>query len=703
MEKYVGKNLIKPDVVKKALGQAKYAGDIVMDNMLHLALVRSEYAHAEVTDIDTSALPEGVTVFTADDLAENLIVDIITDEPVFAQKVLFKGEPVAMVAAETRDEAIKAASLVKVSYNVLPPVLDAEEGAKEDAVKLKADGNVFSRFFNEKGNVEEAFKNCDLIVEDCFTVPPQEHAYIEPEAGVAWMEEDGVHLYTSSQSVFRDKEMVCGALGLGEDKVHVKAATIGGAFGGKDGHNVQIFVALAAYKTGRPAKLVFSREESITCTYKRHGIKTYVKMGFSKDGKILAYDAKGFVDTGAYVGYGASVLGLYCEHLPGPYLIPNIRLEGQLVFTNTVTASAFRGFGVPQGAFATESVINRAADALGIDPIDIRIKNAIKQGDRGSVDTLREHTEGIELALRKMKETDLWKSREENADPTIGYGVAAGHLSCGFGKHVPDFAEVEIIEEADGVKVMVGFTDLGQGSTASLRAIAADALQMPIEKVTMVMSDTDVTYNCGCAAASRSTFIGGNAIVAAAEIFKAKKAAGETNIRARAKEDFPQVSEDVGRIGVPHVMFTNVVQAAKVKVDPMSGQVKVLDFVDVTEAGTIVNPMQFAGQSHGGGLQSIGYAVSEGCFYAPDGTMKTADFTSYLIPTALDAPNMTAITVESYEPTGPFGVKGGAEAPTVPAAAAVTAAVVAVTGAYITALPIDPEINLRAIMRKRGK
>ena len=703
MEKYVGKNLIKPDVEMKAMGKAKYAGDIVMENMLHVALVRSEYAHAEVTGIDFSAVPAGVQVFTAADVAENIIVDIISDEPVFAEKVLFKGEPVAMVAAETRDEAIKAAKLVKVSYNVLPPVLDAEEGAKEDAVKIKPEGNVFSRFFNEKGDVDEAFKTCDVVVEGCYTVPPQEHAYIEPEAGVAWMEEDGVHLYTSSQSVFRDKEMVCGALGLGEDKVHVKAATIGGGFGGKDGHNVQIYVALAAYKTGRPAKLVFSREESIACTYKRHGIKTYVKMGFNKDGKILAFDAKGFVDTGAYVGYGSSVLGLYCEHLPGPYNIPNIRLEGKLVFTNKVTASAFRGFGVPQGAFATEGIINRAADILGIDPVDIRIKNAVKQGDRGSVNTLREHTEGIEQALITLKETPFWKSREENTDPTVGYGIAAGHLSCGFGKNIPDFAEVEIIEEADGVKLMVGFTDLGQGSCASLRAIAADALEMPVEKVTMVMSDTDVTYNCGCAAASRSTFIGGNAIVAAAEVYKAKKEAGEKNIRARAKVDFPQTTEDIGLFGVPHVMYTNVVQAAKVKVDPMSGQVKVLDFIDVTEAGTIVNPMQFAGQSQGGALQSIGYAVSEGCFFAPDGTMKNTDFTSYLIPTALDAPNMTAVTVDSFEPTGPFGVKGGAEAPTVPAAAAVSAAVASVTGEYITALPIDPEKNLKALMRKRGQ
>lgn len=704
MDKYVGKNLVKADAAMKAMGAAKYAADITMPGMMHLTLVRSEHAHAEILGIDTSKVPEGVKVFTAADLAENIVVDIINDQPAFAdKKALFRGEPVALVAAESREEAVRAAKLVKIEYNVLPAVLDAEEGAKDDSVKLREGSNIFSRFFNEKGNVDEAFKNCDLIVEDCFTVPPQEHAYIEPEAGIAWMEEDGVHMLTSSQSVFRDRNMVCAALGLSPDEVHVKAATIGGGFGGKDGHNVQIFTALAAYKTGRPVKMVFTREESIGCTYKRHAIKTYARIGFDREGNILAFDGKGYVDSGAYTGYGTSVLGLYCEHLPGPYNIPNIRLEGLLVYTNKIPGSAFRGFGAPQGAFATESLISRAAKELGIDQIDIRLKNAVKKGDLGTVGTKMEHSDGIEKALLAMKETSFWKSRGDNTDPTVGYGVAAAQLSCGFGKHVPDYAEAEIIEDGDAVKVMIGFTDMGQGSIASLQAIAADALELPIEKVEMVMADTDLTYDCGCAAASRSTFIGGNAIIAAAEKFKKLKAAGERNIKARAKVDFPEASEDIGAIGVPHVMYTNVVQAAKVKVDPVSGQVRVLDFIDVTEAGTIVNPMQFAGQSQGGALQSIGYATIEGCMFTPDGAMKNMDFTSYLIPTALDAPNMTAITVENYEPTGPFGVKGGAEAPTVPTAAAVAAAVSEVTGGIITALPIDPAANLKALKRKRGE
>ena len=698
MRQYVGEKRGRLEGLDKATGRALYAGDYRMENMLELALVRSEISHGSVRTLDVSALPEDVLVFTGKDFAENVVADIFCDTPVLAyDRIRFRGEPIAIIAADTREKAKEAAKLVKVEYECLPIVRNTED-AKDPALPvLHGDSNLLADFFHEKGDVEKAFEESYLIVEDDFETPAQDHGYMEPDACFAYMEDDRLMVYTSSQNVFADRLMICRALGLAPEQVRVRAAFVGGGFGGKDGHTCQIYPSLVSWLTKRPAKVVFDREEVLACTYKRHGIKTHVKMGFSKEGKILAFDGSAILDTGAYAGYGASVHGLFTEHFPGPYEIPNVRLKTETYYTNKPIAHAMRGFGAPQGAFATESIISRAVAQLGLDPIGMRLDNALVQGSVGALGQPMDHCVGLREALKLVQESDLWKERESNTDPYVGYGVAGGFLSCGLGQKIPDNAKVSVREREDGgFDIGCGLVDIGQGSTTALAAMAADLLETDIENIHMIMADTDKTEDCGCTAASRSVFIAGNALIAAVKQYKKMKEAGLSSDIAMGEAAFPESSKDLGRIGFPHAMYTFVAQAVKLRVDPITGSVSLLDIAAATECGKVINPLGLAGQIQGGIGMSIGFCLGEDCTWK-DGQLIHKNFATYLMPTALDVPNIASYHVDAYEASGPMGVKGAAEVSTVSIAPAINEAVRQASGAILTKLPLSPEEILKAL------
>lgn len=698
MRKYVGEKRGRLEGMDKATGRALYAGDYRMENMLELALVRSEISHGSVHTLDVSALPEDVLVFTGKDFAENVVADIFCDTPVLAyDRIRFRGEPIAIIAADTREKAKEAAKLVKVEYECLPIVRNTED-AKDPAMPvLHGDSNLMADFFQEKGDVEKAFEESYLIVEDDFETPAQDHGYMEPDACFAYVEDDRLMVYTSSQNVFADRLMICRALGLAPEQVRVRAAFVGGGFGGKDGHTCQIYPSLVSWLTKRPAKVVFDREEVLACTYKRHGIKTHVKMGFSKEGKILAFDGSAILDTGAYAGYGASVHGLFTEHFPGPYEIPNVRLKTETYYTNKPIAHAMRGFGSPQGAFATESIISRAVAQLGLDPIGMRLDNALVQGSVGALGQPMDHCVGLREALKLVQESDLWKERESNTDPYVGYGVAGGFLSCGLGQKIPDNAKVSVREREDGgFDIGCGLVDIGQGSTTALAAMAADLLETDIENIHMIMADTDKTEDCGCTAASRSVFIAGNALIAAVKQYKKMKEAGLSSDIAMGEAAFPESSKDLGRIGFPHAMYTFVAQAVKLRVDPITGSVSLLDIAAATECGKVINPLGLAGQIQGGIGMSIGFCLGEDCTWK-DGQLIHKNFATYLMPTALDVPNIASYHVDAYEASGPMGVKGAAEVSTVSIAPAINEAVRQASGAILTKLPLSPEEILKAL------
>lgn len=698
MRQYVGEKRGRLEGMDKATGRALYAGDYRMENMLELALVRSEISHGSVHTLDVSALPEDVLVFTGKDFAENVVADIFCDTPVLAyDRIRFRGEPIAIIAADTREKAKEAAKLVKVEYECLPIVRNTED-AKDPALPvLHGDSNLLADFFHEKGDVEKAFEESYLIVEDDFETPAQDHGYMEPDACFAYVEDDRLMVYTASQNVFADRLMICRALGLAPEQVRVRAAFVGGGFGGKDGHTCQIYPSLVSWLTKRPAKVVFDREEVLACTYKRHGIKTHVKMGFSKEGKILAFDGSAILDTGAYAGYGASVHGLFTEHFPGPYEIPNVRLKTETYYTNKPIAHAMRGFGAPQGAFATESIISRAVAQLGLDPIGMRLDNALVQGSVGALGQPMDHCVGLREALKLVQESDLWKERESNTDPYVGYGVAGGFLSCGLGQKIPDNAKVSVREREDGgFDIGCGLVDIGQGSTTALAAMAADLLETDIENIHMIMADTDKTEDCGCTAASRSVFIAGNALMAAVKQYKKMKEAGLSYDIAMGEAAFPESSKDLGRIGFPHAMYTFVAQAVKLRVDPITGSVSLLDIAAATECGKVINPLGLAGQIQGGIGMSIGFCLGEDCTWK-DGQLIHKNFATYLMPTALDVPNIASYHVDAYEASGPMGVKGAAEVSTVSIAPAINEAVRQASGAILTKLPLSPEEILKAL------
>lgn len=698
MRQYVGEKRGRLEGMDKATGRALYAGDYRMENMLELALVRSEISHGSVHTLDVSALPEDVLVFTGKDFAENVVADIFCDTPVLAyDRIRFRGEPIAIIAADTREKAKEAAKLVKVEYECLPIIRNTED-AKDPALPvLHGDSNLLADFFHEKGDVEKAFEESYLIVEDDFETPAQDHGYMEPDACFAYVEDDRLMVYTASQNVFADRLMICRALGLAPEQVRVRAAFVGGGFGGKDGHTCQIYPSLVSWLTKRPAKVVFDREEVLACTYKRHGIKTHVKMGFSKEGKILAFDGSAILDTGAYAGYGASVHGLFTEHFPGPYEIPNVRLKTETYYTNKPIAHAMRGFGAPQGAFATESIISRAVAQLGLDPIGMRLDNALVQGSVGALGQPMDHCVGLREALKLVQESDLWKERESNTDPYVGYGVAGGFLSCGLGQKIPDNAKVSVREREDGgFDIGCGLVDIGQGSTTALAAMAADLLETDIENIHMIMADTDKTEDCGCTAASRSVFIAGNALMAAVKQYKKMKEAGLSSDIAMGEAAFPESSKDLGRIGFPHAMYTFVAQAVKLRVDPITGSVSLLDIAAATECGKVINPLGLAGQIQGGIGMSIGFCLGEDCTWK-DGQLIHKNFATYLMPTALDVPNIASYHVDAYEASGPMGVKGAAEVSTVSIAPAINEAVRQASGAILTKLPLSPEEILKAL------
>ena len=701
MSRYVGERRGRLEGMDKATGHAKYAGDYSAENMLELALVRSTISHGTIRSIDFSNVPEDVLVFTGKDLAENIVADIFCDTPVLAEdRIRFHGEPIAIIAADTREKAKEAAKLVKVEYDLLPVIRNVEDAKNPELPALHGDSNLLTEFFNEKGDVEQGFADSYLIVEDDFETPAQDHGYMEPDACFAYVEDDRLMVHTSSQWVFADRTMICRALGLEPEQVRVRATIVGGGFGGKDGHTAQIYPSAVAWLTKRPARITFDREEVLACTYKRHGIKMHVKMGFSKEGKMLAFDGTALLDTGAYAGYGASVHGLFTEHFAGPYHIPNVRLKTETYYTNKPIAHAMRGFGAPQGAFATESIISRAIDQLQLDPIQMRMDNALDFGLEGALGQKMEHCVGLKDALKLVQESDLWKEREHNTDPYVGYGVAGGFLSCGLGQKIGDGAKVSVKEREDGgFDISVGLVDIGQGSGTALAAMAADLLGTDIENIHMIMADTDETADCGPTAASRSVFISGNALVAAVKQYKKMKEAeaqGILSAPATGESAFPESSKDLGRIGFPHAMYTFVAQAVKLRVDPVTGSVSLLDIAAATECGTVINPLSLAGQIQGGIGMSIGFCLGEDCSF-DEGKLIHKDFSTYLMPTALDVPNIASYHVDAFEESGPLGVKGAAEVSTVSIAPAINEAVRQASGAVLKKLPLSPEEILKSL------
>jgi CO/xanthine dehydrogenase Mo-binding subunit len=752
--RWVGKPVIRRDGEGKVTGETKFFSDMILPNMLWASVARSRYPHALIKNINTAkaqAVSGVVTVLTYKDVPGlNGYGIIVPDQPVLCyDRVRYLGDAVAVVAAENKEAAEKAAQLVEVDYEPLPVVSDPTEAMRADAPRVHEKGNIQRHAIVKVGNIETAFKKAVAVVENTFHTGRQMHMFLEPEAGLGMLDNQGrVVLYVGGQSPYRDQMQVSRALGIEPEQIRVISTPVGGAFGGKEENTVQIHLALLVMKTKRPVKLAWTREESGVAGMKRHPMTVTTKTAADKNGKLLANKVRIVADTGAYASLGPTVLDVAIENSCGPYRVPNIDVDAYLVYTNNGVAGAFRGFGAPQVNFAMETNMDLLAEKLGLDRIEIRKKNALREGDVGPFGYKMLGSVGIHETLLKAENSDIWRNRGEyKSSPEKpwckrGVGVAAAVKGFGFGA-LPDFAAASIQITPTG-KFVVGIScpEIGQGAVTAYSQIAAEALRCDLGDVYIASADSELAPDTGTSSASMALVRGGNAILAAApkmqdvlletatkilgvdqkEVIlkescvalteKPEKAVTYAEIahylhssgsetKVTAGFNVPRVDKPVeGSIEIPHWSYMYGSAVALVEVNTLTGVTKVLKFFLSTDSGKIINPQSYTGQCEGAVVQGLGFALTEET-QIENGLIKTNNFTTYIIPTICDVPDIQVEPVETYEKIGPFGAKGLGEIGTIPVGAAIANAIYDATEARVFTLPATPERVYGAIQEKK--
>ncbi|ACV61827.1 aldehyde oxidase and xanthine dehydrogenase molybdopterin binding [Desulfofarcimen acetoxidans DSM 771] len=534
----VGRSIPRLDAEDKAAGREKYAADYYPEDFLVIGIKRSPYPHARVLQIDSSKakrIPGVVAVLTHRDIAgSNQLGIIVKDQPVLARNVVrFIGDAVVLAVAENKEVLEEALAQIEVEYEPLTPLFCPQAALLENSVKVHADwqnGNILLAGKLETGNAKEALGDCAHKVRVELQLGCQEHACLETECGVAWIEDDGNMVITAStQSPFRDRLELSHALGIPPDRIRVIAPFLGGGFGRKDGVSVQAYLALAALNSnGRPVKIQLSREESIATGTKRHAAEICVELGCDTQGKLSALCCDVLMDTGAYASLGGEVLTLGMEHAGGPYRIPNVIIEGKAVYTNNVPAGAFRGFGVPQTTAGIEQAMDELAKVAGFDPLIFRLVNAVKQGERNSAGVIMTQSVGLTACLETVAACPEWKDRQNwiNSAPPFtrrGVGLSAMHHAQGFGPVIPDNANAKIELDPEGCFIIyVGVADMGQGNATTYLQIAGDILGQGFDRLKMVLPDTQKALPSGSSSASRTTFTFGNAVIGAARLLSGR-------------------------------------------------------------------------------------------------------------------------------------------------------------------------------------
>lgn len=759
--KVAGEPIPRQDAWLKARGELQYADDFSLPGMLYAKVCRSKYSAAKLISINVkqAKLLEGVkAVLTAQDVPNNETLTKFgqsTDvrggfEGLYrvlaekGKKIRFYGEPIALVAAETEKIAEEACDLIEIKYELLPGVFDPEEAMKPNAYLVgERDSNTINEFICHNGDTKKGFLESDVIVEDRFEIPFIDHAYLEPEAGIAWLDEDGtINIRVSSQVIehFRD---VAEVLNLPHNRVRYIGTMMGGGFGGKEDITVESFIALLTLKTKKPVRLVYTREESLMAHSKKHAFVEKYKIGAKKNGKIIALEAHLIGNAGAYT-YLSPWVGLYATvSASGPYKIPNVYVKTNMVLTNNVYASAFRGFGSNQANIGYESIIDELGSKLKIDPLEIRKINCIHTGD--ALSTTKQVLKTY-VALPEAAEK-AWESLGKKTIPRkdyikIGRGLAMGHMSYGRMTFLRDSSRCYVKLENDGsLVVRSGIPDLGGGQASLLSQIAANELGVPIEKVKIYYTDSMLTPLAGTTTATRQTYMSGNAALKAAREVRQRilnKAAQILNvnpdkldivsekvivnydeseyipltevIQACNRDGIELYSEaqfNAPFTGIPNLRnlkgmtfpdFTFGAQAVELAVDIETGQVEILKIVSCYDVGKAINPASVEGQMEGGSIQGIGYALYED-YAVEKGVPKTPSLTEYIIPTSLDSPEVKTIMIESGGGLGPYGAKGIGEPSYNNIVPAILNAIADATGVRIRKLPATPENIIRSLKK----
>jgi CO/xanthine dehydrogenase Mo-binding subunit len=717
----IGASHARPDAPGKVTGASAYPADRIEDGMLHARVVFSHQPRAMIRAIDTSkalAMDGVVAVLTADDVPFNRFGLVDADQPVLVSvgdEARFEGDKIALVVAESPDAAESAAAQVVVDAVPLPAVLDPEDALDPTSDCVHADRpNLLLHVPIVRGDVEQAIADAEVVIDGTYTTTWQEHAFLQPEAGTAWVDGDRLVVETAGQWLHEDRRQIAAMLALPEDRVVIRYNAIGGAFGGREDLSIQHVLALAAWMLrdrfpGRKVAMQWSREESITGHHKRHPMRIRTTWAAKRDGTIIGARSRILADGGAYASTSVEVLKIATVFATGSYDIPNIRSDGYVVYTNNVPSGAFRGFGAPQAQFAAESMVNRLAERLGIDPVDIRRRNLYREG---SIEPTGHPVPAGVSAIPVLEAmVEATRPGTPSGAPHIcrGVGFASGIKNVGYSFGYPDraTATVELFGrgEVERATVRVGTADVGQGTHLAMRQIAAGVIGIPTSAITMITDDSSEAPNAGSASASRLTTLAGRAVHdAAREAMQRYLDSEDRHVVATVEYRAPRTTALDPRTGegTPNFCYGYAAQSVEVEVNTITGQVRVLRVVSAHDVGTAINRQQVEGQIEGCLAQALGYALMEQ-IQTRDGRITTPYLSTYLIPTILDMPDeIVPVILELADPNGPFGARGVAEMPLVPFAAATAAAIHDACGIWLSDLPFVPERVLAAIVRKES-
>lgn len=758
----IGRSTVRIDGLAKAVGAERYAADEYPEDLLWAGARRAGVPHARIRGVDVArakAVPGVVRVLTGKDVPGSNRQGILhKDQPVLARTTIRHcGDAVALVLATNKEALAEALDLIRLDLEPLPAVFDPQDAMRPDAPLVhegRPEGNLLVGSSIVTGAGRKALKSCPVVIRGEFSVPAQRHAFLETENGVAWQTEDGmVHLVVSTQAPFRDRFEISHALGLDPLRIRVQAPYLGGGFGGKDGSTVQCLLALAAlHSEGRPVKMCWDREESFLAGYTRHAGRMRYVLGADRDGSLLALHCRLDLDSGAYAHLGGEVLALGMEHAGGPYRIPNVLIEGRAIYTNNPVAGAMRGFGVAQATFGIERMMDLLARTLELDPLELRRMNALRRGDRNPCGVTLTTSTGITDCLDQLARHPKWRGRSKwiaNAPPfkRRGVGIAAVCNAMGYGRGLPDSAIARIqLTGAGTFRIYSGVSDMGQGNATAYAQIAGEILCQDAAAIEMVQPDTERCHPSGSSSAGRTTYTYGKALVCACEKLRetlfaraalmlfleqpddmallpgvvrhlpsgrevplAQLAAmlPEADRQAVGEAFMPVVREAIDsgrefRIGFPHLLFSHAAHAAFVEVDEITGAVEVPEYLTITEAGRVLNPQSFAQQVEGAVAQGLGYALLEDMRF-DQGRVRANNLATYIIPTSQDIPEISVLSSETVEPSGPFGMKGVGEVGLNGPLPAVANAVNAACGADIRQAPLSPERVLRAMRKGHRK
>ena len=743
-ESIVGTSAERLDADAKVSGDHAYPSDIHIPVALWVEVVRAGVSHARILGVDISAAsryPGVVGIYTAADIVgSNAFGLIVHDQPVIARDVVrFSGDVLAVVAGETEEAARRGAGLVRVALEALPEVVDPILAIQPGSPSLHPGGNICAELdFQSPDWDGSAAERSAYVIEYDYRTGRQAHAFLETEAGSSWIAEDGrLTVAAGGQNPFMDQRQISAALGIPIDRIRVLNPMMGGAFGGKEDISVQIFLALVTLKTGRPARMMLRREESLAYGVKRHPFLVNMKAGVDRAGMFTFLDVDMLADTGAYTTLGPAVIGLAAEHCSGPYYFPASRVAVKAVYTTNGNSSAFRGFGNPQVTTGIEQVVDLLAKASGLDPMLLRAQNCLKAGDRGVINQRINYGIPLPGLLGAANEGRLLNGGENWKAAAVygrrrGVGVAACWQGFGLGPGAEPGATVEVgLSDRGRYCVAVGCPDMGEGNLTAFAQIACRALGCRLDEVEIRAADTDGP-DSHSSNSSRTVTVVGNAVALACSklvqqilgVLRGQLEAAvehsnkgfevggavmplerlvEATGPQKAQQYHMPVLPPASAEGIPHLSYTPAVLVVGLEVNLLTGEIDPLQIEVYVDPGTVINPAGVEAQIEGAVAQGLGFAMMEDAL-VKDGIVRNHRFSNYIIPSIRDVPyELMTVILTTPEPTNSLGVRGVAEIGITPVAAAIGNAIADAVGVRLHSFPVSPEALLDAMEKNNGE